>query len=71
MRERCGDEREGLRRETEGGTEVEERSVMNRRGDESVEERTGARRFEPRAVQRGRAEDQSCLPSLPESPPWR
>lgn len=71
-----GDERGG--EEDEGGcVEVEERKVMNREatrtggGWELQTDRQAGQRVKPRAVQGGQAEDQSCLPSLPGSPPRR
>lgn len=63
-----------------GGAEVEERRVMNRgamrttRGGWEPElqtDRQAGQRGKPRVVQGGQAADQSCLPSLPGSPPRR
>lgn len=68
------------RRIKAGGAEVEERSVMNREATRTTRgrwkpelqtDRQAGQRVKPRAVHGGQAEDQSCLPSLPESPLWR
>lgn len=69
-----GDERGG------GGVEVGERKVMNREATRTTREgwkpeiqtdRQASQGIKPRAVRGGQAQDQSCLPSLPGSPPWR
>lgn len=69
-----GEEDEG------GGVEVEERKVMNREATTTARrgwepelhtDRQAGLGIKPRAVQGGQAEDQSCLPSLPGSPPRR
>lgn len=69
-----------MEEEDKGGVEVEEeRKVMNRettrttRGwaPELQTDRQAGQRIKPRAAQGGQAKDQSCLPSLPGSPPQR
>lgn len=78
-----GDERGGERRREEDkgrGAEVEERKVMNKNAKRTTTggcepelqtDRQAGQGLKPRAVQGGQAEDQSCLPTLPGSPPWR
>lgn len=80
MRGRWEMSEEGSGEEDKGGcVEVEERKVMNREAmkmgggwkAELQTDRQAGQGIKPRAVQGGQAEDQSCLPSLPGSPPRR
>lgn len=81
MRERWEMSEEGRGEErVKVGVEVEERKVTNREATRTTRggwepelhtDRQTGQRIEPTAVQGGQAEDQSCLPSLPGSPPRR